>query len=268
MSVVVPLLRAAHLGPSLAVTALVALLAVAFDLPARQGVALTAAVLAGQLTVGWGNDLLDARRDRSVRRADKPLATGELSAGLVTRCLVAAAVACVVLSLLAGWRSAATHLLLGVAFGHLYNMRLKATPWSWLPYAVAFGALPVAVRLAASPPEAPPWWMVGSAATLGVAAHLLNAVPDLDDDAATGVRGLPQRLGGVRSRSVATALLVLASAVVVLGPVGAPARWTWPALAAVTALGVVALTGRGRAPFRAAIAIALVDVLLLVVSAP
>ena len=62
MSVVVPLLRAAHLGPSLAVTALVALLAVAFDLSARQGVALTAAVLAGQLTVGWGNDLLDARR--------------------------------------------------------------------------------------------------------------------------------------------------------------------------------------------------------------
>ena len=97
---------------------------------------------------------------------------------------------------------------------------------------------------------------------------LAEQVPDLDDDAATGVRGLPQRLGGVRSRSVATALLVLASAVVVLGPVGAPARWTWPALAAVTALGVVALTGRGRAPFRAAIAIALVDVLLLVVSAP
>jgi hypothetical protein len=39
------------------------------------------------------------------------------------------------------------------------------------------------------------------------------------------------------------------------------------ALAGVVALAVVALTGRGRAPFLAAIGIALVDVVLLVTSA-
>src|SRR3712207_7375206 len=31
--------------------------------------------------------------------------------------------------------------------------------------------------------------------SLGVGAHLLNVLPDLEDDAATGVRGLPHVLG-------------------------------------------------------------------------
>ena len=93
-----PLLIAAHIGPSLAVTTVVALLSVAADLSPGKAVIVTAAVFTGQLTIGWGNDLLDASRDRAVGRADKPLANGSLDASLVRRCLVVAAVACVVLS--------------------------------------------------------------------------------------------------------------------------------------------------------------------------
>lgn len=266
-AVVVPLLRAAHVGPSLAVTTIVALLAVALGLPAYEGVVITAAVFTGQLTIGWGNDLLDADRDRHVGRTDKPLATGDLSPSVVLRWLIGAAAVCVVLSLLAGWRSAATHLVLGVGSGHLYNLSFKSTPWSWLPYAVAFGSLPAIVSLANSPSLWPPLWMVGTAAALGVAAHFLNTLPDLDDDAATGVRGLPHRLGALRSRRIATALLVAASAVAVLGPAGAPADWAWTALAVVVALAALALYGDGKAPFYAAIAIALVNVALLAVGA-
>lgn len=265
--VVVPLLRAAHFGPSVAVTIIVALLALAMDLSAARGLIVTAAVLAGQLTIGWGNDLVDARRDREVGRRDKPLANDELAPSLVRRSLLAAAVACVVLSFLAGWRSGVTHLALGVAFGHLYNLYFKATAWSWLPYAVAFGSLPAVVRFADSPSQWPPAWMVGTAAMLGVAAHFLNTLPDFDDDAATGVRGLPHRLGAGRSRLLATALLVLATAVAVLGPVGVPATWAWTAFAGVVALATFALFGRGKAPFYAAIVIALVDVVLLTVVA-
>lgn len=262
-----PLLRAAHIGPAVAVTTIAALLAVALDLPARTGVAVTAAVFAGQLTIGWGNDLRDVDRDREVGRSDKPLATGDLAARPVLRCMVVAGVACVVLSLLAGWRSGATHLVLLVGSGHLYNLRCKATPWSWLPYAVAFGSLPAVVSLADDPSVWPPAWMAGAAAVLGVAAHLLNALPDLDDDATTGVRGLPHRLGDVRSRRTATALLVLASAATVLGPAGAPSAWAWAALVVVVALAGVALLGDGRTPFRAAVAIALTDVALLATAA-
>ncbi len=265
--VVLPLLRAAHFGPSVAVTTIAILLALALGLPVYEGVVVTVAVFTGQLTIGWGNDLLDVDRDREIGRPDKPLANGDLTPPFVRRWLIVAAAACVVLSLLAGWRSGATHLVLLVGSGHLYNVYFKATAWSWLPYAVAFGSLPAVVSLADSPAQWPATWMIGTAAMLGIAAHFLNTLPDLEDDTATGVRGLPHRLGALRSRLIATVLLVLASTVAVLGPTGPPATWTWAALAVVGALATLALFGNGKTPFYAAIGIALADVALLAVVA-
>lgn len=259
----VALLTAAHIGPGLAVTTVVGVLSAAHDLSAATAVFLTAGAFAGQLTVGWGNDLLDAGRDRLVGRTDKPVATGELSPALVAACLVVAGAACVALSLAAGWRSGLVHLLLGVAAGHAYNLGLKATVFSWLPYAVAFGSLPAAVTLAGSTPDAPAWWMVSAAAGLGVAAHLLNTLPDFAADAATGIQGLPHRLGARVTRVLATFLLVAASAVAVIGAPGRPSAGTWAALGVVLVLAAVTLAGRGKAPFHAAIAIALLDVALL-----
>ncbi len=257
-------LRAAHLGPSLAVTTVAGLIGVARDLPPATVATAVAAVLAGQLTIGWANDLLDADRDRRVGRLDKPLAAGVLDPGRVRLAVLAAGVACAALSLLLGWRSAVAHAL-GVGSGHLYNAGGKETAWSWLPYAVAFGSLPAVLTLAESPPAVPPTWMVATGALLGVAAHLLNVVPDLDDDARTGIRGLPHRLGAGWSRRLATSLLVAGSVTAVLGPDGAPSRWGLASLVVVAVLALVALSGRGRRPFAAAVAIALVDVVLLVV---
>jgi 4-hydroxybenzoate polyprenyltransferase len=239
---------------------------VALDLDTGPAVLVTAAVLAGQLTIGWGNDLLDARRDAAVGRADKPIATGDLPRLLVQRCLVAAAVACLVLSAATGWRSGLVHVVLLVGMGHAYNLGLKATALSWLPYAVAFGSLPAVVSLAGPDHARPAWWLMGAGATLGVGAHLLNTLPDLADDARTGVRGLPHRLGEGVSRVVAAAVLLAASVLAALGP-GSPAPVTWAALGVVVLLAVVAAAGPGRWPFRAAVAIALIDVVLLVVSA-
>ena len=100
----------------------------------------------------------------------------------------------------------------------------------------------------------PPLWLPLAGALLGVGAHFVNVLPDLADDAATGVRGLPHRLGARWSPVVAAAVLVAAAVVIV---VGAPIDSTVVAVAAlaVTAgLAVVALFAHGRAPFRAAIA--------------
>jgi 4-hydroxybenzoate polyprenyltransferase len=260
--VLVPLIAAAHGGPALTVTAVTALLAVAAGHDPVTATTVTAAVLAGQLTIGWGNDLVDAGRDRAVGRRDKPVATGALPSALVVRCLAVDLAACVALSLAAGWRSALVHLGAVVLAGHAYNLGLKATALSWLPYAVAFGALPAVVTLAGPDPAWPPWWLAVAAGALGVGAHFLNTLPDLTDDAATGVRGLPHRLGARRSRTAAAALLVTASLAAVLGPADPPG-WTWAALALVVALAVAVLLGRGRLPFRAAMLIALVDVVLL-----
>lgn len=176
-----------------------------------------------------------------------------------------AVAAAVVLSAALGWRSGLLHLLVCVGAGVGYNLGLKATAWSWLPYAAAFGSLPAVVTLAAVPPLLPPLWLPAASACLGVAAHFLNTLPDLADDEATGVRGLPHRLGRGNSQLIATALLVLVSVVAVLGPHGTPPAWSWLVLAGTVGLAVLALVGQGRVPFRCALAIAVIDVTLLAV---
>ncbi|WP_127480979.1 UbiA family prenyltransferase [Nocardioides pantholopis] len=258
------LVRAAHPGPTVVVTTVAALLALAAHLPAPRAATVAAAVLAGQLTIGWGNDLRDAARDRHVGRSDKPLATGEVSPGVVLAALSVAGIAAVALSVPLGWRSAAVHLVLLVGAGHLYNLVLKATVWSWLPYAVAFGALPAVVLTAGDPPAWAPAWMVGAGAALGVGAHFLNAMPDLADDLATGVRGLPHRVGARGCRALAALLLTAATVLSVAGPPGPAPGWALLALLLVAVLAVGTLAGSGRTPFRAAMAIALIDVVLLV----
>ncbi|CAL9330864.1 UbiA family prenyltransferase [Streptomyces sp. Tu 3180] len=258
------LLAAAHGGPALAVAAIAGLLALRSDLHPLDSAVVTAAVLAGQLTIGWGNDLRDLPRDRAVGRTGKPLVTGALPVGWVVRALAVAGLACIVLSALAGWRSALVNVVLGAGAGHAYNLGLKATWWSWAPYASAFGTLPSVVTLAGPAPAWAPLWMTGAGAALGVGAHLLNTLPDLADDERTGVRGLPHRIGERRSRILAVVLLSAASLLAVLGPAGPPPAWAPAVLALVAVLVVLTSAARGRVPFRAAVAVALLDVVLLV----
>jgi 4-hydroxybenzoate polyprenyltransferase len=107
--------------------------------------------------------------------------------------------------------------------------------------------------------------MVAAGALLGVGAHLLNALPDLSDDVQTGVRGLPHRLGARKLRWLAPLVLTMASAVAALGPVTRTVAWVWAAFGLCVVLAVVAMRGRGRVPFAAAVGIAAVDVVSLIV---
>ncbi len=264
MSTLPLLVKACHPEPTAAVTTLTALLAVDARLSLGTGILVTSAVFTGQLTIGWSNDLLDARRDRTVHRADKPLATGALAESTVRIALGLAVVACVVLSLLCGLRSGLTHLVLGVGSGWAYNLGIKRTVWSWVPYALAFGSLPAVVFLADDPPRLPPIWLMTAGALLGIGAHVVNVLPDIVDDTATGVRGLPHRLGKRKAQLVATCILVAASAVVVLGPGTAPPAWAWLALVVTVALACVGLRWMGKVAFRATIAIAAIDVVLII----
>jgi 4-hydroxybenzoate polyprenyltransferase len=236
-------------------------------------VATGAAVLAGQLSVGWCNDAVDAERDRRSGRRDKPIARGEIGVGQVRRAAGTALVACVPLSLLSGWRAAVVHLV-AVLLAWAYDLGLKSTVVSALPYTVAFGLLPAFVTLGLPGAPLPPWWATCAGALLGAGAHFANVLPDLDDDLATGVRGLPHRLGSSTSSAAAAGFLVLASAALVLGPGrgGSSGKLAPTGLvvgAAVVVGGIVLsgfLFGRrqgSRAVFRAALVVALIDVLLL-----
>ena len=256
------LLRASHPGPTVVVTTVATVLAIGAELTPGRVALLCAAVLCGQLTIGWVNDAVDAGRDRQVGRSDKPVATGELSVRTTALAAAGALAACVAFSALLGWRAALCHVVLLVGSGLLYDLRAKSTAWSWLPYAVAFGSLPAVVSLAQRPPELPPWWMALAGALLGVGAHLVNVLPDLDDDAATGVRGLPHRIGARWSQLGAAAVLLAAAAALLLGPRTGPDLWQWPLLLASGGLAAVVALGRGHTPFRAAMLMAVLDVVL------
>ena len=241
---------------------LTALLAWSAGHTVARGALVTAAVLAGQLSIGWSNDLVDVRRDRAVGRTDKPIASGDVPEQVVRVACGVALVACVGLSLACGWASGLVHLLLGVAAGWAYNLWFKRTVLSPLPYAVAFGALPAVVTLALPSPALPAAWVVLTGALLGVGAHLLNALPDLADDEATGVRALPHRLGAGVVRWLAPAVLLAGSVVAAYGP-GLDGTGL-ALLGACVVLAVVAVVTRGRLPFVAAVLIALVNVVSLV----
>ena len=98
----VALARAAHGGPALAVTVVAGLLAVTADLSATRTALVVAAVLTGQLSIGWSNDLVDVDRDRAVHRTDKPLVTGDLPVAAVRTACALPLVATVPLSLACG----------------------------------------------------------------------------------------------------------------------------------------------------------------------
>ncbi len=257
------LVRSAHPGPAAAVSVLAAALALSTGMSGARVVLVTAAVAAGQLSIGWSNDLVDRGRDAQVGRADKPLATGELSPTVTRLACATALAATVVLSLLCGTAAGLIHLGC-VAAGWAYNLGIKSTPFSWLPYAIAFGGLPVFVVMAEPGAGPPAPWLPLAGSLLGVGAHLVNTLPDLEDDEATGVRGLPHRLGPRWTRIVAVVVLGVASVVIVIGSGSVPVWLLTVALAVVAVLAVVALVASGRTPFRAAVGIALADAVMLV----
>lgn len=262
------LLRAAHPLPSAAVTAFSAAASAAAGRSATGSLLAAAAVATGQLSIGWSNDLLDRARDERAARSDKPLATGEVPPRLVTVACAMALVLCVPLSLASGWRAGVVHLV-AVAGGWAYNLGLKRTVLSALPFAVSFGLLTAFITLGLPGSPWPRGWALAAGALLGVGAHFLNVVPDVDDDLAAGVRGLPQRLGARRSAVTGALLLWVACLLVVLGPAPPVPGWAWAGLvvAGLTAASAATLGRRrtaGRGPFRLAVATAAVAVGLLV----
>ncbi|GAC1443455.1 MAG: UbiA family prenyltransferase [Mycobacteriales bacterium] len=259
------LVQACHPEPSLAVTSLTTALALATGRGLGSGW-VAAALLSGQLSVGWSNDWIDADRDSRTGRPDKPVARGDLNPGQLRTAAFAAAGCCVPLSLAMGVLAGLLHLL-AVAAAWAYNARLKSTLLSWAPYALAFGLIPSVVTLGLPGGGWAPAWATSAGALLGVGAHLANVLPDLEDDAATGVHGLPHRLGPMGSTLAAAALMLAATGALAVGP-GSPGTLGGTALvvaALVTGVGLAAARRPGsRAAFRAVIVVAAVDVGLLI----
>jgi 4-hydroxybenzoate polyprenyltransferase len=233
---VTSLLLASHPGPTLVVTAVAVGLGAGLGYPLDRLAILALAILLGQLSIGWSNDWIDAERDRAVSRTDKPTARGHIGVATVRAAAFVALVLALIVTAILGPAAFLAHVV-AIAGGWAYNLGLKSTVWSFAPFAVSFGLLPAIATLGQENPALPAAWVLLAGALLGVAAHITNVLPDLADDAETGVQGLPHRLGPRRSGLLAFACLALATLLVALGP-GVPVR---PALLVGLVLGLTAV---------------------------
>lgn len=209
---IIGLLRASHLGPNLLVTSLSYFFAQLYwwEGPA---IVITFGVFCGQLVVGWSNDVIDYQDDLLHNRQKKPLVSGQISLKLLQNCLsVILPLAIVInifgpLGLIGGGLS-----VFAIGWAVAYNFYFKFTIFSWLPFAIAFGALPSCMAL--SKGQMPTLWMWLGGALLGTAAHFLNVIKDMDEDHVSGIKGLPQRFG--TRASVIAAIALIAAAVTLL----------------------------------------------------
>ena len=205
------LLRAAHLRQALLLTLVMGAAAAVAGRSLPEVGLVAATILVGQLLVGWHNDVVDAGRDRSHGRADKPIAVGTLDRGTATFAMAVALLLAVPLSVANGPEAAGAHggfLLLAL----LTNAGvLRRTAFSFVPWAAGVALLPAFLSYGGYAGEGaggPPTTEVTVlAALLGVGVHVLRALPGLVDDNKDGWRTFPLRIA---LRTGAPRLLVLA----------------------------------------------------------
>lgn len=163
-------------------------------------------MLCYQFAVGAANDVVDAADDSKTkpwkamargllsRRAAVSIAAGLAAAGM----LVTAALP------FGSWLIG----IGGLACGLAYDVHLKRTAWSWLPFAVAFPLIPIWVFTALEEWDGLLWWVLPLGPILGLALHLANQAPDVRKEA--HIRGFAHRLGTERAANLALALVGLA----------------------------------------------------------
>ena len=220
MKTLIGLAKASHFGPTVLVTSLSLFFA---SLYWWEGPALVIAfgVFLGQLVVGWSNDLIDYQDDLKHQRLKKPLVAGSLTpSGLLTWLRIVLPLALLInlfgpLGFIGGGLS-----IFAIGCAVLYNFYFKFTVFAWLPYAIAFAALPSCMAL--SKGYLPPLWMWLGGALFGVAAHFLNVIKDMKEDHLSGIRGLPQRCGSKVSIVVAVVLILIAVALLVFSDLTLP----------------------------------------------
>jgi 4-hydroxybenzoate polyprenyltransferase len=199
--------QASHFGPTLIVTAIAFVFGTYYcwEGPAYV-IAFTVAL--GQLVVGWSNDLYDYKDDLAHGRTKKPLVSGLITPQYLTKWLRFMVPFSFIANLLGplGIKGGLVYMF-GIAWGVAYNFYFKFSAFSPLPFAIAFAALPSSIAI--SKGITPPLWMLLGGSIFGMAAHFINVIKDMKEDQASGIQGLPQRLGTKRSVIVAITLIAL-----------------------------------------------------------
>jgi 4-hydroxybenzoate polyprenyltransferase len=202
-----------------------------------------------QATIGIVNDIADAPADR-VAKPVKPIPAGLVRAGPARRL----ALACGAMGLAVAALSGPPALLVataGLGAGLAYDIRLKGTAWSWLPYAVGIPLLPLFAWLGAGAAiSLPLLLLLPVAAEAGAELSIANALADLERDLATGVTTVVTRVGRAGAGRLAAlhGSLVAGGAWISLLAFGGtgPGLVVASAGAATMAAGIAAGLGRSR----------------------
>ncbi|MEY2731555.1 MAG: hypothetical protein RLZZ588_280 [Chloroflexota bacterium] len=238
------LLRLAHPLPTLLnAVAAAALATVAGAGPSAAGlVALT--MLGVHTCIGASNDYLDRHRDRG--RPEKPIASGALppSAGLllsavgITVGLVAAAQVSTLTFALA---------VTGALVGATYNVWLKHTALSWLPFALGVSIIPAFAWSTVSSVLPTPILTLSLISLPGGAALALqNSLADRALDLQSGMRSAAVRLGERTAFGLLALLhLVTLTALLAFAP-GNTSPTTLAVAALLLAIGVACSATRSR----------------------
>jgi 4-hydroxybenzoate polyprenyltransferase len=222
-------LRLGHPFPSILdglVSSAIALVAGgAPDVALRIGLAMTLL----QLGIGTVNDLVDAPFDAG-RKAGKPIPAGLVSTAAGRTAAVALFGGGVLLAASVSLALAGLSIVV-IGIGLAYDLRLKGTAWSWLPFAVGIPVLPVYGWLGAAGSLPPAFVALVPAAVLaGSALAIGNSLVDVERDERAGRTSVAARLGAERATRL-SALLVGGVVAIAIGS------------AALAAVGPVAIAG-------------------------
>jgi 4-hydroxybenzoate polyprenyltransferase len=235
-----------HLIPVLVVelaTAAFAFIAWGGRPPLSQLLLLLLAMLGGQLAIGALNELVDLPFD-TIGKPAKPLPRGDVTV-VEAQTMVIGGLALMVTCGLPFGLAACVLLFAGTGIGIAYDLWLKRTPWSWLPYFLALPLLPIWVFTALGHPEPRLLLLypLGALATIGV--HFAQSLPDVEIDQAAGSHSLAIRLGAAAVFLFAwlAALSAPALALIVAMLLGIPA--VTPIVAAVIASVLLFMTDLG-----------------------
>jgi 4-hydroxybenzoate polyprenyltransferase len=205
----------AHVEPIVLILAVVTLFAVRATWPHPPWkiiLLLLAGQAAMQFSIGILNDYCDRHLD-AIGGKNKPIVLGlvrpheALLAGLF---MIVVMVVILLPHNLLALLAALGYLVLG----QIYNLGLKSTPLSGILFALAMPLLPLYAFAGVGRFPSMVIWFIPIGALLGVALNLANALPDVEEDAASKANTLAVVLG-VKGSFVACPLLIALAAMLI-----------------------------------------------------
>jgi 4-hydroxybenzoate polyprenyltransferase len=241
-----------HPGPSVLVTiVLVAIAGLAGRAvpDAIRILQLVGAMLPVQLCIGVINDVVDLPAD-AVGKPHKPLVRKVISRSSATVLgvmLGAIGLACAATINFATLGFDALALGAGLA----YDLGLRATPLSWVPWWGGMAVLPLEAYASVGSIPSRLLALIPLSGLIALGLHFANALPDVDADRAAGRHSLPVivGVGGSRWGSPAAIGAAVVLSLALAGPLG---QWGWVlfgGVAMLTLVLLVVIVSRSSRPF-------------------